>query len=131
MILSLKGKHYGYFVRSPHAHAKIKSIDTSAALAADGVVAVLTGKDLAADELGGLICGWMVHSKDGSEMKAGAHPALAVDKVRYVGDHVAIVIAETYGQAKDASELVDVDYDALPAVTVGVKALEDWRPVGA
>ena len=125
----LEGQAHGYFVRSPHAHAKIKSIDTSAALAADGVVAVLTGKDLAADELGGLICGWMVHSKDGSEMKAGAHPALAVDKVRYVGDHVAIVIAETYGQAKDASELVDVDYDALPAVTIGVKALEDGAPL--
>ncbi len=124
----LEGQAYGYFVRSPHAHAKIKSIDSAAALAADGVVAVLAGKDLAADELGGLICGWMVHSKDGSEMKAGAHPALAVDRVRYTGDHVAIVIAETLAQAKDAAELVEVDYETLPSVSDGLKALESGAP---
>jgi carbon-monoxide dehydrogenase large subunit len=80
------------------------------------VVGVLTGADLAADKLGGLICGWMIMSKDGTPMKAGAHPALAVDTVRYVGDHIAIVIAETYGQAKDAAELVKVEYETLPAV---------------
>lgn len=124
----IEGQAYAYFVRSPHAHATIKSIDSSAALASDGVLSVLTGKDLAADELGGLICGWMVHSKDGSEMKAGPHPALAVDRVRYTGDHVAIVIAETCGQAKDAAELVDVEYDALPAVTKGLAALEPGAP---
>ncbi len=124
----LERQTYGYFVRSPHAHAAIKSIDSSAALESDGVIAVLTGKDLAADELGGLICGWMVHSKDGSEMKAGAHPALAVDKVRYTGDHVAIVIAESLAQAKDAAELVEVDYETLPSVSDGLKALEGGAP---
>lgn len=110
------GQTWSSFVRSPHAHAGIKSIDKSAALAVPGVVAVLDGKDLAADEIGGLICGWMIHSKDGSEMKAGAHPALALDTVRYVGDHVAIVIAETQVAAKDGAEAVVVDYDVRPAV---------------
>ncbi|OYW51564.1 MAG: carbon monoxide dehydrogenase [Rhizobiales bacterium 12-68-15] len=81
-----------------------------------GVVAILTGRDLAQDGLGGLICGWMIHSKDGSPMKAGAHPALALDTVRYVGDHVAVVIAETLNAAKDAAAAVEVDYEVLPAV---------------
>ena len=80
------------------------------------MLAVLTGDDLAADKVGGLICGWMIHSKDGSPMKAGAHPALAQGKVRYVGDHVAVVIAEDYATARDAAEKVVVDYDVLPAV---------------
>jgi carbon-monoxide dehydrogenase large subunit len=107
---------YAVFVRSPVAHATINSIDTAAAMDAPGVVGVFTGADLAADKIGGLICGWMIHSKDGSPMKAGAHPALAVGKVRYVGDHVAVVIAETLDQAKDAAALVNVDYGTLPAV---------------
>lgn len=106
---------HAYFVRSPHAHAKINGIDKSAALASPGVVGVLDGKDLEADEIGGLICGWMIHSKDGSEMKAGAHPALALDRVRYVGDHVAVVMAETLAQAKDGAELLMVDYEVLRA----------------
>lgn len=110
------GQTYAAFVRSPHAHAVIKSVDASAALASPGVVAVLTGQDLEADKIGGLICGWMIHNKDGSPMSAGAHPALAVGKVRYVGDHVAVVIAETFAQARDAAEKVMVDYDQLPAV---------------
>ena len=110
------GQAHAYFVRSPHAHANIKSIDASAALASPGVVAVFTGDDIAADKLGGLICGWMIHSKDGSPMKAGAHPALAHGKVRYVGDHVAVVIADTYAQAREAGEKLGVDYETLPAV---------------
>jgi carbon-monoxide dehydrogenase large subunit len=110
------GQAHAYFVRSPHAHAKIKGVNVSAARAAKGVVDVLTGADLADDKIGGLICGWMITSKDGSPMKAGAHPALAVDRVRYVGDHIAIVIAETLGQAKDAAELVKVEYEEMPAV---------------
>ena len=104
-----------HFVRSPHAHANIKSVDTKAALASPGVVAILTGEDLAADEIGSLICGWNVASKDGSDMKAPAHPALAKDRVRYVGDAVAIVIAETKEQARDGAEKVVVDYDVLAA----------------
>ncbi|MFZ2466941.1 MAG: xanthine dehydrogenase family protein molybdopterin-binding subunit [Parvibaculum sedimenti] len=107
---------HGYFLRSPHAHAKIRSIDTKAALAAPGVLAIFTGKDIAADKLGGLICGWTVHSKDGSAMKVGPHPVLALDTVRYVGDHVALVVAETHEEAKSAAELIEVDYEELPAI---------------
>lgn len=114
--LSRPGQAHAYFVRSPHAHARIRGLDTTAAAAMPGVVAILTGRDLAQDGLGGLICGWMIHSKDGSPMKAGAHPALAVDTVRYVGDHVAVVIAETLNAAKDAAAAVEVDYEVLPAV---------------
>ena len=81
------------------------------------MVAIFTGDDIAADKVGGLICGWMIHSKDGSPMKAGAHPALAQGKVRYVGDHVAVVIADTYAQARDAAEKIEVAvYGELPAV---------------
>src|SRR6476660_9940854 len=109
------GQAYAYFLRSPHAHATLKRIDASAALATPGVLAVLTGDDLAADKVGGLICGWMIHSKDGSPMKAGPHPALAQGKVRYVGDHVAVVIAEDLATARDAAEKVNVEYEALPA----------------
>src|ERR687894_99016 len=110
------GQAYAFFLRSPHAHAEIRSIDTGPARGMPGVLAILTGDDLAADKIGGLICGWMIHSKDGAPMKAGPHPALAQGKVRYVGDHVAVVIAETLAQAKDAAEAVVVDYDVLPAV---------------
>lgn len=107
---------FAVFVRSPLAHAKIVNVDTSAALDAPGVIGVLTGADVAADGVGGLICGWMVKSKDGSDMKAGAHPILAHETVRYVGDHVAVVVASSYSEAKDAAELVEVEYDELPAI---------------
>jgi aerobic carbon-monoxide dehydrogenase large subunit len=114
--LARPGQAHAYFLRSPHAHAAIRSIDASAALAMPGVLSVFTGDDLARDNIGGLICGWMIHSKDGSPMKAGGHPALAQGKVRYVGDHVAVIIAETLSQARDASEAIEVDYDVLPAI---------------
>jgi carbon-monoxide dehydrogenase large subunit len=104
------------FVRSPHAHAAIRSIDTARAQAAPGVLAVLTGADVAADGLGGIPCGWQIKSKDGSNMVEPPHPALAVDKVRHVGDPVVMVVAATRAQAKDAAQLVAVDYDPLPAV---------------
>ncbi len=81
-----------------------------------GVLAVLTGAELAADKIGNLICGWMIHSKDGSPMKMAAHPALASGKVCHVGDAVAVVIAETLAQARDAAEKVKIDYAVLPAV---------------
>jgi carbon-monoxide dehydrogenase large subunit len=93
-----------------------------------GVVGILTGDDLAADKVGGLICGWMIHSKDGSPMKAGGHPALAQGKVRYVGDHVAVVIAETLAEARDAAEKVAVDYDVLPAVVDLGTATDKGQP---
>jgi carbon-monoxide dehydrogenase large subunit len=110
------GQAYAYFVRSPHAHATIKSIDSKAASALPGVHAIFTGADLAADKIGNLICGWMIHSKDGSPMKMAPHPALANGKVCYVGDPVAVVIADTPAQARDAGEKVKVDYGVLPSV---------------
>ena len=123
------GQAHAYFLRSPHAHADIVKIDTSKAKAMDGVIAILTGDDLAADKIGGLICGWMIHNKDGSPMRAGGHPALAQGKVRYVGDHVAVIIAETYQQAKDAAEAVDVTYKTLPAAADIDSALKKGAPV--
>jgi aerobic carbon-monoxide dehydrogenase large subunit len=110
------GQAYAYFLRSPHAHATIDKIETSEALKSPGVVAIFTGDDVAADKVGGLICGWMIHSKDGSPMNVGGHPSLAQGAVRYVGDHVAVVIADTYPEAKDAAEKIVVDYGLLPAV---------------
>ncbi len=104
------------FVRSPHAHARIISIDKSAALAAPGVVGVFDGEDVAADKIGGLPCGWLITDTQGQPMKEPPHPILAHGKVRYVGDHVVMVVAETLEQAKNAAELVVVDYEALPAV---------------
>jgi carbon-monoxide dehydrogenase large subunit len=112
----LPGQSYAAFVRSPYAHARIKSIDTSAARAAPGVLAVFTGADLADAKVGGLPCGWLIHSQDGSPMKEPPHPVLAQGKVRHVGDQLALVVAETLLQAKDAAELVAVDYEELPAV---------------
>src|SRR6266545_3466040 len=110
------GQTYIHFLRSPQAHAKIRKIDAKAAQAMPGVLAVLTGADLAADKIGNLICGWMIHSKDGSPMKMAPHPAIAHTKACYVGDPVAIVVAETAAQAEDAAEKIDVDYEVLPAV---------------
>jgi carbon-monoxide dehydrogenase large subunit len=127
--INRQGQAHAYFLRSPHAHARIVSIDASAGLALPGVVSVLTGQDLAEDKIGGLICGWMVHSKDGSPMKAGPHPALAQGKVRYAGDCVAVVIANTHAQAKDASDAVVVDYDVLDAVVDGKAALLPQAPL--
>ena len=109
------GQSHAWILRSPHAHARIRGIDTSKAAAAEGVIAILTGADMAADGVGGLPCGWQIHNKDGSPMAEPAHPPLAVDKVRHVGDQVAIVIAETRDAARDASELIAVDYEVLDA----------------
>jgi len=107
---------HAYFVRSPHAHAHIKSIDIKAALAAPGVIGIFDGKDVAGDSINGLPCGWLITDTSGQPMKEPAHPILAQGKVRYVGDHVAMVVAETFEQARNAAELVHVNYDVLPAV---------------
>src|SRR5947207_3757221 len=115
------------FVRSPHAHAKIRSIKLDKALEAPGVLKIFVGKDLADAKVGGLPCGWLITDVDGQPMKEPPHPCLAQGKVRYVGDHVAIVIAETQQQARDAADLVEVDYETLPAV---VRA-DDARKKGA
>jgi len=107
---------YAQIVRSPIPHGKINKVDTDAAKASAGVVAVLTGADMAADGVGGLPCGWGINNKDGSPMVEPGHPPLATDVVRYVGDQVAVVIAETRAIARDAAELVEIDCDVLPSV---------------
>ncbi|MCZ4289829.1 xanthine dehydrogenase family protein molybdopterin-binding subunit [Hoeflea alexandrii] len=122
------GMKHAHFVRSPHAHAKIKSIDTSAAEKMPGVIGILNGNQLAEDAVGNLICGWMIHSKDGSPMNMGVWRPLAQETVRYVGDAVAIVVADTKAQARDAAEAVVVDYETLPVVTTAVEALKDGAP---
>ncbi|ALK10007.1 xanthine dehydrogenase family protein molybdopterin-binding subunit [Blastochloris viridis] len=116
------GQTYAHFLRSPHAHALVRGIDATAARALPGVIAVFTGADLAADNIGALPCGWMIHSKDGSPMKAPGHPCLAQGKVRYVGDPVAVIIAETLTDAKDAAAAIEVDYEVLPAVVTAAEA---------
>ncbi|WP_440997895.1 xanthine dehydrogenase family protein molybdopterin-binding subunit [Arhodomonas sp. SL1] len=126
--LHFPNEAYAYFLRSPHAHARIGGVDVSAARSAEGVVAVLTGEDLAADGVGGLPCGWQITDVDGNPMKEPPHPPLAQGKVRYVGDAVAVVVAETFWQAKDASELIEVDYEPLPAVASATAALEPDAP---
>ncbi|MEH6497595.1 MAG: xanthine dehydrogenase family protein molybdopterin-binding subunit, partial [Pseudomonas marincola] len=111
------GQTHGHFLRSPYAFAKIKNIDLSAAKTAPGVVDIFTGADMTADGIGGLICGWGINSKDGSPHVAPPHPCLATDTVKHVGDQVAFIVAETLQQAKDAAELIDVDYEELQSVT--------------
>ncbi len=115
----------GVFLRSPHAHAVIKSIDVKAAAALPGVAAIYTGADLAADKVGGLPCAWGVSNADGTPMKEPPRSAMAIDKVRCVGDAVAFVIADTIEQAREAADAIEVDYEVLPAV-VGV--LDAIRP---
>jgi len=131
--ITLTRMTHAVFVRSPHAHALIKSVDTSAAKSAPGVIGVLEGKDVANDKINGLPCGWLITSTDGQPMKEPPHPILALDKVRYVGDHVVMVVAETLEQAKNAAELVEVDYEPLTAVVdvrdaKGGAALHDIAP---
>ncbi|RVT86806.1 xanthine dehydrogenase family protein molybdopterin-binding subunit [Rhodobacteraceae bacterium CCMM004] len=119
---------YAAFVRSPHAHARVNGIDTSAAEGMEGVIAVLNGNQLTGDGIGNLICGWAVSSKDGSPMNMGPWSALATDRVRFVGDAVAVVIAESQALARIAAEAVEVDYEELPAVVQADKALADGAP---
>ncbi|MFM2151127.1 MAG: hypothetical protein RLZZ187_3433 [Pseudomonadota bacterium] len=122
------GQTHAYMLRSPHAHAAIRSIDTTAAKAMPGVLAIFTGADLAAENVGGIPCGWQIHNKDGSPMAEPMHPALAIGKVRHVGDQVAVVIAETRAQARDAAEAIIVDYDVLPAAATMDQALAAGAP---
>ncbi|WP_037546749.1 xanthine dehydrogenase family protein molybdopterin-binding subunit [Stappia stellulata] len=126
--MNVAGMCHAAFVRSPHAHAKVASLDADAARAMPGVIAVLTGEELAADGVGNLICGWMIHSKDGTPMKMGAWRALEHETVRHVGQAVAVVVAETRAQARDAADAVVVDYDALDAVVDSLDALKPGAP---
>jgi carbon-monoxide dehydrogenase large subunit len=122
------GQLHAYVIRSPHPHAALGKIDPAKALGLPGVIAVFTGADMAADGVGGLPCGWQIHNKDGTPMTEPAHPPLAVGKVRHVGDPVAVVIAETLGQAKDAADQVAIDYQELPAVADAAKAILPGAP---
>ena len=129
----LPGETHAVFVRSPHAHARIVAIDTARALNAPGVRQVLIGDDAAADGLGGIP--WEVplpHAPDaphGDPDVSPPQPVIAVGRVRYVGEIVAVVVAESQDQARDAAELVDVTYDALPAVTDTAAAARPGAPV--
>ena len=123
--LNPAGTVYAYLVRSPYAHARLKSVDVSKARAADGVVAAFTGADLEDAWAGGLPCFWPVSD----DIHIPKHLPLATDRVRFVGDGVAVVVAESRGKAKDAAELVEVDYEPLPAVTDIEAAIADGAPL--
>jgi carbon-monoxide dehydrogenase large subunit len=125
----LANQAHAVFVRSPHAHARIVSVDTAAARSAQGVLGVFVGADVANDKIGGLPCGWLITDTSGQPMKEPPHPILAQGKVRYVGDHVAMVVAETLDQAQNAAEKVQVEYDVLPAVVDVVAAQKSPTPV--
>ena len=115
------GQSHAVFVRSPHAHAKIGGVDTTRAAAVPGVLAVLTGDDVAADGIGGMPCGF---APDGGPQNAPPRPALAQGKVRFVGDLVAMVIGETIAAAKDGADKVSVDYETLPASMDPAKTMD-------
>jgi carbon-monoxide dehydrogenase large subunit len=127
--VSLPGQAHAYLLRSPHAHAAMRRIETAAAKAAPGVLAVFTGPDVAADKLGvpGLPIRWL--RPDGKPIKYRPQPPLALQRVRHVGDPVALVVAETLDQARDAAELIEIDYDVLPSVTDTAHAVEPGAPV--
>ncbi len=112
----LPGMTHGHIIRSPHAHARIKNINASKAIAHTGVVAVFTGQEIADTGIAGVPCGWQVDFKNGDTMHEPPHPLLAVNKVRHVGDGVAIVIAEDRYTARDAADLVEIEYEILDAV---------------
>ena len=121
------GQLHAVIKRSDRPHAKILSLDTAAAKAAPGVVAVFTGADTSA--LGSIPCGWQIHNKDGSAMAEPRHPMLAEGRVRHVGDQIAVVIAETRQQAKDAAELLAIELEDLPAVATVTAATAPGAPL--
>ncbi|HYD56330.1 MAG TPA: xanthine dehydrogenase family protein molybdopterin-binding subunit [Burkholderiales bacterium] len=125
---NLPGQAYAHFVRSDRAHAEIASIDVSAALDRPGVLAVLTGKDVSAAGLKSLPCAVPVKGRGGAELLKPHRPALAQDKVRFVGEPVAIVVAETVAAAADAAESIFIEYRELPAVVRADDALADGAP---
>jgi carbon-monoxide dehydrogenase large subunit len=126
--MALPGMAFGYVLRSPHAHAKISSIDVTAAKAAPGVLAVLTGADWRACGWGDLPVPGGLKRRDGSPMYRPRYPALVWDRVRWVGDYVAFVVAETWAQAADAAELVVADYEPLAAVVSTAEAPAGGAP---
>lgn len=123
------GQVYAVIRRSDRPHARLVSVDAAAAKAAPGVLAVYTGSDLEADSVGGVPCGWQIHNKDGSPMAEPKHPVLAVGKVRHVGDPVAVVIAQSRQEAKNAAELIGIDYEDLPGVATMKDAVAPGAPL--
>jgi len=126
--ISLPGETFGVVLRSPHAAAHILSVDTSAAKAMPGVLAVITGADLQADGIGGLPCAIPLNNRDGSKRADVSHPVLAIQQVRHVGDPVVFIVAETHQAGRDALEAVMVDYDLLPSVTDLGAAMDAGQP---
>jgi aerobic carbon-monoxide dehydrogenase large subunit len=126
--VNLPGQAYAEFLRSPHAHARLGVIDTAAAIGAPGVLAVFTGEDVARDGLGTMSIRLQRKRPDGSPMFARPHPGLALERVRHVGDPVAMVVAESLAQAKDAADLIAVDYEPLPSVTDTAAAAQPGAP---
>ena len=120
---------YGQCARSPHAHARLRAIDTAAAKAAPGVLLVLTGADWAASGWNDLPTPGGLKRRGGAPAGKIRFPALTQDKVRWVGDYVAFVVAETLHQAQDAAELIEVDYEPLPAITSTAGALDPAAPL--
>src|SRR6478735_4836200 len=125
---NLPGQAYAWMVRSTHAHGILRGIDTSAARTMPGVLGVWTGADLAASNYGPYTCGLPLKNRDGTPLLQTNRTALMTDKVRYVGDPVAFVVAETLAQARDAAEAVVVDIDPLPAVTEPEEAAKPGAP---
>ncbi len=126
--INLPGQTYAHIMRSSVAHAAIRSVDLSRAESAPGVIRILTGADWASEGLGGLPCGWQVIGKNETPMHEPPHPPLVADKVRHVGDNLAVVIAETQQQARNAAELIDFDLEDLPAVSDMAAALAGGAP---
>ncbi len=121
--INIYGQTYAYFVRSQVAHGKINSIDTAAAEAMPGVVRIFTGADF--EGVGGIPCGWQITDRFGEVMQEPGHPVLAQGKVRHVGDPIAVVVAESLEQARDAAEAMEIDIEELPAVVDMKAALAD------
>ncbi|HJZ20463.1 MAG TPA: xanthine dehydrogenase family protein molybdopterin-binding subunit, partial [Bradyrhizobium sp.] len=126
---NLPGQAYAWIVRSSHAHGIIRGIDISAAKAMPGVLGVWTGADLAAANYGPYTCALPLKSRDGTPLLQTNRSALAIDKVRFVGDPVAFVVAETQAQARDAAEAVVLDIDPVPAVTSAAEAASPGAPL--
>jgi carbon-monoxide dehydrogenase large subunit len=126
--INLPRQVYLHILRSPHAHARLRGVDTTAARAAPGVLAVFAGTDVAAAGLGGIPCLGGVVNIDGTPSISPPYPLLATDRVRHVGQSVAAVVAETLDQARDAAELIVCDYQPLPAIVDTVGALRPDAP---
>src|SRR6056297_115166 len=124
----VENQAYAAFARSPVAHAKITGIDASAALAMEGVIAVHTGPEMKDDGIGDIITGWAITSKDGNPMQCGVWNPMVTTYARYVGDAIAVVVAESQDIARRAAEMVELDYEELPATVFADKALADGAP---